>query len=315
MKRIFALALLGLGLLGISGLAAAQDVTCESVQNRQTECPMNTSGEVRMVQQLSKTACTEGTTWGLFKHSVWVSGGCRATFRNMSMSHDRSPGYGAGRHNDLPTSVVCESSNSQQVSCEMNTSGHVRVSRQLSKAACIEDQTWGLTKHTVWVSDGCRAEFVLDNRAIPAAGPSAGYGNGHVAGLPTHVTCASEGGQQTDCEMNTSGVVRMETQLSRAACVEGQTWGLNKHSVWVSGGCRATFVNGGQNRGDGQGGRRAPTSSQIAACNAKLDRYGQVESATPLRPGAFEIILAYSDGRYACDVGADNRVDGFQKLD
>jgi hypothetical protein len=55
-------------------------VTCESKDNRQVECAMNTRGDVRVVRQLSKTACVEGRTWGLSRHSVWVKDGCRAVF-------------------------------------------------------------------------------------------------------------------------------------------------------------------------------------------------------------------------------------------
>jgi hypothetical protein len=60
--------------------AFGQEVTCESKGSKRTECPMDTSGEVRVVRQLSKAACTEGSTWGVSKHSVWVEGGCRAVF-------------------------------------------------------------------------------------------------------------------------------------------------------------------------------------------------------------------------------------------
>jgi hypothetical protein len=48
---------------------------------------MDTRGEVRLVRQQSRAPCVEGQSWGLSKHSVWVSGGCRATFQNMSRAN------------------------------------------------------------------------------------------------------------------------------------------------------------------------------------------------------------------------------------
>jgi hypothetical protein len=67
-----------------SSSALASEVTCESKDRKRVECEMNTRGEVRMVRQLSKAACTDGVSWGLNKHSVWVSDGCRAVFANAS---------------------------------------------------------------------------------------------------------------------------------------------------------------------------------------------------------------------------------------
>jgi hypothetical protein len=63
-----------------SGGAAPDQVTCESVGGRRVECDMNTRGRVRVVRQLSKTTCIEGTNWGLNRSSIWVDGGCRAVF-------------------------------------------------------------------------------------------------------------------------------------------------------------------------------------------------------------------------------------------
>ncbi len=47
-------------------------------------CDLNTRGNVEIVRQLSRTRCEEGKNWGLARHSVWVNGGCRAVFRNVS---------------------------------------------------------------------------------------------------------------------------------------------------------------------------------------------------------------------------------------
>jgi len=56
------------------------------------------------------------------------------------------------------------------------------------------------------------------------------------------------------------------------------------------------------------------TPRQVRACNAVEDRYGEVVETTPLKPGAFELILEYDDGRYVCDVEENGKVTFFEKL-
>lgn len=70
---------------GATGDAALpREVTCESTGQQQVSCDLNTRGNVEIVRQLSRTRCEEGKNWGLARHSVWVNGGCRAVFRNVS---------------------------------------------------------------------------------------------------------------------------------------------------------------------------------------------------------------------------------------
>ena len=64
--------------------ALPREVTCESTDEQQVSCDLNTRGNVEIVRQLSHTRCEEGKNWGLSRHSVWGNGGCRAVFRNVS---------------------------------------------------------------------------------------------------------------------------------------------------------------------------------------------------------------------------------------
>ena len=69
------------------------------------------------------------------------------------------------------------------------------------------------------------------------------------------IYCASDDGQRHTCPINTSsGVVRLVTQKSGSACVEGRTWGFNRNGIWVDRGCRADFEVG-RGRGEGAYGR------------------------------------------------------------
>lgn len=96
--RAFVLTLL-VGAAGLAAPAIAAEVTCESKGKAQTSCDMDTRGEVKLVRQLSRAACTEGVSWGLSKHSVWVSDGCRAVF---SSGGDSASAPAAANQGGLP---------------------------------------------------------------------------------------------------------------------------------------------------------------------------------------------------------------------
>lgn len=57
------------------------------------------------------------------------------------------------------STVVCESRGGAMQACSVNTSGGVRLTRQLSSQGCWQDDTWGYDANRIWVTNGCRAEF------------------------------------------------------------------------------------------------------------------------------------------------------------
>lgn len=71
-----------------------------------------------------------------------------------------------------PGSVVCESTAGQRVQCPADTSAGVVLRRSMGSAACLLGKTWGYDDRSVWVQDGCSAEFILGQGASQAAGPS-----------------------------------------------------------------------------------------------------------------------------------------------
>jgi hypothetical protein len=221
--------------------------------------------------------------------------------------------------------IECASDKGRRQECSMDTRGEVRLVRQLSKAACVEGQSYGISKHGVWVQNGCRAVFASEGGG-GGYGGSGGYagaqnrGGGAGGGAPAVVTCESSGGQRAECDMDTRGEVRLQRQHSKAGCVEGQTYGISKHGVWVSGGCRATFENvsraneGGGGYGQGGGGYDRPTPRQMEACLQRAGGYSDVVSQEALRPGAWSLVLRNRDGQFACDVDPNGRVVGFQQI-
>lgn len=235
--------------------------------------------------------------------------------------------------------VTCESRESRRVECDMNTRGEVRLMRQLSKTTCIEGRNWGLNRSSIWVEGGCRGVFAsgadLDDQGYEGA---SAYGGAPVdAASPNQVTCESIEGRRVECGMNTRGVVLVIRQLSRTKCVENTNWGLNRSSIWVSGGCRGVFALEGaqgartpnpygddQRNADAQersedaqyqSSGSAPTKA-IDACNeyAGQSRDGILVSENVLRPGNWEIVLRFDTDRFVCNVTSGGKVTSFEEI-
>jgi hypothetical protein len=55
------------------------------------------------------------------------------------------------------------------------------------------------------------------------------------------IRCESDRGHRRECSFDGWGRVELLRQISRTDCIEGRTWGTERHAVWVSDGCRADF--------------------------------------------------------------------------
>lgn len=159
-------------------------------------------------------------TWQSQPGQVYVDQGCRAEFGAARLAPN--PG--------LDQAIRCESTDSRHRTCNTPWRGVSRLQRQVSGAACIQNRSWGSTPGQVWVSQGCRGDFLA----------------GAAVGGSYSVTCSSTGLASTTCAWDRSrGRPRLLQQLSAARCTEGTTWGYNnRRGLWVSGGCRARFGAG-----------------------------------------------------------------------
>lgn len=212
-----------------------QVVRCESSDGRERHCALDTRGGVRLARQLSRSACIEGQSWGVDRGGVWVAQGCRADF--VVDRGGRYPGH-RGNDGDPGRVVRCESTSGRSNLCVMETRRGIELVRQLSRSACIREQSWGWSDRGVWVSGGCRAEF----RA--RGGRGMGWNGGEPSAAVQPVRCESKDGRVQHCPAATRSGVRLLRQLSRTACIEGSNWGYDRRGVWVEGGCRADFETG-----------------------------------------------------------------------
>lgn len=136
--------------------------------------------------------------------------------------------------------VVCESRDGGFRECGTPFSGPPAIVRTLSASGCVQGQTWGSrAPGSVWVTAGCRAEFV-DGYAAQGGYPGH-YGGAYADGQL--LRCESDQGRQRECRAPVRTRLTLVRQLSDAPCVEGQTWGSQRSGrVWVRGGCRGDFA-------------------------------------------------------------------------
>ncbi len=83
---------------------------------------------------------------------------------------DASNGAGTG------TTVVCASQRGERQTCAADTRSGVTLVTSLGPGACELGRTWGYDEKSIWVSDGCSAEFAIgsgkprSDRYTPAQG-------------------------------------------------------------------------------------------------------------------------------------------------
>lgn len=161
--------------------------------------------------------------------------------------------------------VRCESNDGRTRECAVDTRGGVRLVRQLSRSPCVEGRSWGYGRQGIWVSQGCRAEFVA-GYGYGDHGPGGGYGGGS----GDVFRCESNDGRWQQCRVDTRGGVELVRQLSRTACIRGDTWDVDHQGVWVARGCRAEFrTRGGWGQRPGQG------QGQVVRCESNDGRVRQ----------------------------------------
>lgn len=228
---------------------------CESRDERTRYCTADIRGDVRLVNQFSRSNCIEGRTWGWDRQGIWVAGGCRAEFE---IDQGRDYGYDDRYGSDYGRNRVvrCESTNSRIEYCNVDTRYGVRLLTQHSRSACVEGRSWGWNARGIWVANGCRAQFQVGGRSHERTDQHGrpfpyederygddyrydGYGNTYAR----RVTCESRDSDYKLCRI--AGSIRqaqVHRQLSRNDCRYNYSWGYRGDGIWVDHGCRAEFT-------------------------------------------------------------------------
>jgi hypothetical protein len=66
--------------VGRQGPPPRQVVNCSSNDGRRNWCDVGGRRDVRLVRQISGSACVRDDTWGVDRRGLWVDRGCRADF-------------------------------------------------------------------------------------------------------------------------------------------------------------------------------------------------------------------------------------------
>jgi hypothetical protein len=105
----------------------------------------------------------------------------------------------------------------------------------------------------------------------PRYGSGSGrYGQGNRPGSSV-ILCESNDGRVARCAADTRGGVRLVQRESKAACVEGRSWGQDPRGIWVSNGCRARFEVGSAYVAPGRG-RGSDRGGGIVVCESQNER-------------------------------------------
>jgi hypothetical protein len=151
--------------------------------------------------------------------------------------------------------LTCASNDGRRNVCLADTRAGVQLVNQRSSSPCVFGQTWGYDARGVWVDRGCRADFQVK-------GTWGGWDQGY------NVYCASDDGGRQRCPTDTRGGVQMVRQRSSSPCIYMQTWGWDKHGIWVDRGCRADFQIGSTGGGWRPGGPGWQPSKNVITCSS-----------------------------------------------
>ncbi|WP_448381560.1 DUF3011 domain-containing protein [Gloeomargarita sp.] len=196
-------------------------LTCRSLNYKYQLCQVDTRGGVRLARQLSNTRCIEHRTWGVQEQGIWVDKGCAGEFL-----------VGVGAAPPTEQVIRCASVHNRRADCPVPTrAATVTLQRQLSTAACIPNRTWGYDERGIWVSNGCRGEFLVSPTTVPDRPAQEAL-----------VVCRSSDGTYVRCPADTRRGVLLQRQLSQRPCRAHQTWGFDTQGIWVTQGCEAEFL-------------------------------------------------------------------------
>ncbi len=157
----------------------------------------------------------------------------------LPVTAPRAQGYGGPGPGPGGGAVDCRSSGYGQQRCPVPWRD-ARLIRQLSDTQCRRGQNWGIDRGGLWVDRGCAGRFVS------ADGPGGGgaWQPGPGWNRRFDFSCGSPQFQRYFCQVDVGGAGRvyLAQQTSKAACIEGRTWGWNRAGVWVDQGCGAVFT-------------------------------------------------------------------------
>ncbi len=132
-------------------------IECRSENHAHRRCGGDGRRAV-LVQQLSRTDCIEGRTWGFERRGgLWVDRGCAGRFR-IEHGRPESPVAPVVPNHELIACASREGGRSRE--CHFPVPArNVSLLEQRSDIACAQGRNWEWNSHSVRVWGGCAAVF------------------------------------------------------------------------------------------------------------------------------------------------------------
>ncbi len=254
MSRLILAALLALSslLAAAPSPASAQTSTRDEIRMIEQEYARQSNGQMIPDQQLEYYLDRANSGWTMSQ----ISQDMANSRRQYANSQWRPQSGWVARE------VVCSSEGNKYRECTAPFRGRAVVTQQISKASCVEGQSWGQKSGVIWVNRGCRARFGM----VPGS-------NGGNSGNNRMIVCQSNQNKYRECKTGINRPVVLVNRLNNSAsCTEGRSWGQRDGMVWVNHGCRAQFRaedrrNGGGNWNDNYAVTCSSTNSAQVRCN------------------------------------------------
>jgi hypothetical protein len=124
--------------------------------------------------------------------------------------------------------LVCESINHNFNRCYSNEHiSNAYLDEQFSNSDCVRGSTWGHDGNSIWVDDGCRGRFRIENQPNQVV---------------RDVVCESNDHEKHRCYVDGDiSNVQILQQYSHAECEFGHTWAWDNDYLLVTDGCRGLF--------------------------------------------------------------------------
>ena len=148
--------------------------------------------------------------------------------------------------------IHCASEGFRYKICPVNEYvNSVEMIRQTSRGRCVQGVDWGYTRNSIWVDNGCSADFAVnaydpgdrrENPRDPRFPPGA---PGHYRDRVEQIRCSARGFRIKVCVPETAGrivALQLIEQRSLIRCVFGRNYGATYNYIWVTRGCRGDFL-------------------------------------------------------------------------
>lgn len=166
--------------------------------------------------------------------------------------------------------VTCESSGPRRL-CPAGTMWRgARLVKQLSKAPCVQGESWGFEGRGIWVDKGCRGQFEVGRPGLGAPPVTS----------VRRLTCGVLTETRAECETGGRAAgVRLVSELSTNRCRQNDSWGYTDAVVWTSRGCRGEFevvlVS--------PGGAPDESEPQVISCGTSTGQYASCAASGSIR--------------------------------